>query len=214
MIDAASADLPDGTTLSTEATTLHWRGHVFRATPDSFIQVNQAQMDILYGRVLRALGEIGADARRTARVVDAYAGIGVLSVAIADAGAEVVCIEENRASARMGMLNARVNGVDDRVSYVAEAVEDALPRVIAAGAVDAVILDPPRAGCDARVTAWLALAGPRRVVYISCDPATLARDLRILAASGPYEIEALDIVDMFPQTHHVECVASLRRTGG
>jgi 23S rRNA (uracil1939-C5)-methyltransferase len=73
------------------------------------------------------------------------------------------------------------------------------------------VVDPPRAGCDPKVTAWLALAGPPTVVYISCDPATLARDLRLLSVSGPYRIEDLELVDMFPQTHHIECVATLRR---
>ena len=76
---------------------------------------------------------------------------------------------------------------------------------------DAVILDPPRAGCSGRVTGWLALAGPKRVVYISCDPATLARDLHTLVASGPYRVDALDMVDMFPQTYHVESVVTLTR---
>jgi 23S rRNA (uracil1939-C5)-methyltransferase len=63
------------------------------------------------------------------------------------------------------------------------------------------------------VTGWLALAGPPRVVYVSCDPATLARDLHLLVASGPYVVDSLDVVDMFPQTYHVECVVALRRQG-
>ena len=79
---------------------------------------------------------------------------------------------------------------------------------------DIVILDPPRAGCSGRVTGWLALAGPERVVYVSCDPATLARDLHILVAAGPYRVDAIDIVDMFPQTYHVESVVTLTRVGG
>jgi 23S rRNA (uracil1939-C5)-methyltransferase len=95
------------------------------------------------------------------------------------------------------------------VRYVAEAVEDALPN--AGARADAVLLDPPRSGCDARVTAWLALAGPASVVYVSCDPATMARDLRLLTVSGPYRMERFELVDMFPQTHHIECVATLRR---
>jgi 23S rRNA (uracil1939-C5)-methyltransferase len=73
------------------------------------------------------------------------------------------------------------------------------------------VLDPPRAGCEGGVTGWLALAGPPRVVYVSCDPATLARDLHVLVSSGPYSVERFDLVDMFPQTHHVESVVSLRR---
>ena len=143
------------------------------------------------------------------QIVDAYAGIGVLACELASLGASVLCIENNRDSVRFGMLNTEVNGCADRVRYVAESVEDALP---AAGVgADAVLLDPPRSGCDPRVTAWLALAGPARIVYVSCDPPTLARDLRLLTTSGPYRIDHFELVDMFPQTHHVECVATLRR---
>jgi 23S rRNA (uracil1939-C5)-methyltransferase len=90
-------------------------------------------------------------------------------------------------------------------------VEDALPHVGSAAPIDRVILDPPRAGCAGRVTGWLALAGPERVVYVSCDPATLARDLHVLVASGPYRVDAIDVVDMFPQTYHVESVVTLTR---
>jgi len=187
----------------TEATTLRWRGWMFRVEPGSFVQVNQAQMDVLYQRVLDDLGDISG-----ASVVDAYAGIGVLGVALADRGAAVVCVEENRAAARLGALNAGLNGVEPRLRYVARPVEEALPL---AGAIDAAVLDPPRAGCSGTVTGWLALAGPPKLVYVSCDPATLARDLHVLAASGPYRVERLDVVDMFPQTHHVESVASLVR---
>ena len=166
-------------------------------------------MDVLYQRVLDALGELSGR-----RIVDAYAGIGVLSVELAervgDSGA-VICIEESDVSARLGLLNARLNGFEQRISYDRRSVEEALPDAASQGAA-AVVLDPPRAGCAGSVTGWLALAGPPLVVYVSCDPATLARDLHVLVASGPYVIAALDVVDMFPQTHHVECVATLRRS--
>jgi 23S rRNA (uracil1939-C5)-methyltransferase len=194
---------------ATQGTTLRWRGHEYRVTPQSFIQVNQRQMDVLYQRVLDALGDLGGQ-----RIVDAYAGIGVLSVELAarvgDSGA-VICIEESDVSARLGLLNARLNGFEQRISYDRRSVEEALPDAAAHGAA-AVVLDPPRAGCAGSVTGWLALAGPPLVVYVSCDPATLARDLHVLVASGPYAVDALNVVDMFPQTHHVECVAALRRS--
>ncbi|MFN2450788.1 MAG: class I SAM-dependent RNA methyltransferase [Candidatus Dormibacteria bacterium] len=199
--------LPAPIRLSTAGTTIHWRGRLFRASADSFIQVNQAQMDVLYACVLSALEDVVDGGR----IVDAYAGIGLLGVALAERAREVVCIESNRTAATFGVLNAQLNSVEDRVWYVAEAVEAALSGVVEHEPVDALVLDPPRAGCDSRVTAWLALAGPPRVVYISCDPATLARDLHLLVTSGPYLLETLELVDMFPQTHHVECVASLTR---
>ncbi len=191
---------------STSFTTLSWRGHDYRVSPDTFIQVNWGSLELLYGAALRGLGDV---AGRT--VVDAYAGVGVLACELVAHGASVVCIESNRDSARLGVLNAALNKCSAGVRYIAQAVEDALA---AAGAdADAVLLDPPRAGCHPRVTAWLALAGPPTVVYVSCDPATLARDLRVLCVSGPYRISSFETVDMFPQTHHVESVVSLRRDG-
>jgi 23S rRNA (uracil1939-C5)-methyltransferase len=189
---------------STTFTTLHWRGLSFRVSPDSFIQVNWGALEVLYGLALRGLGQ--SDGRA---IVDAYAGIGVLACELAHHGAEVVCIENNRDAARLGVLNAAMNGCADGVRYVLAAVEDALPA--AAADAGAVVVDPPRAGCHPRVTGWLALAGPPVVVYVSCDPATLARDLRVLTVSGPYRIQAFELVDMFPQTHHIESVVTLRR---
>ena len=206
-VDDAARTLPSDIHWNTDSTMLHWRGHMFRVMPESFIQVNQEQVDVLYGLALTALGDLGG-----LRVVDGYAGIGVLSTAIAETAREVVCIEENPVAVHMGRLNARMNGVDSRLRYVCAPVEKALPGVAAEGAVDAVVLDPPRAGCEGGVTGWLALAGPPRVVYVSCDPATLARDLHVLVSSGPYTVAGFDLVDMFPQTHHIESVTTLRRT--
>ena len=205
--DEVAASLPEPERWSGGLTTLHWRGRSFRVSPESFIQVSWGHLDALYGCVLDALGDV-----RGLRVVDAYAGIGVLSVVLAAEAREVVCIESNRGAAAMGRLNARINEVADRLGYTVAPVESALPEVAAGAPIDRLVLDPPRAGCDSRVTGWLALAGPRRVVYVSCDPATLARDLHVLVASGPYRVDSLDLVDMFPQTHHIELVVSLSRS--
>ena len=109
------------------------------------------------------------------------------------------------------MLKRPHDEVADRVRYVVARVESALPEVAGSDHVDGLVLDPPRAGCGGQVTGWLALAGPPRVVCVSCDPATLARDLHVLVASGPYTVNSVDIVDMFPQTYHVETVVALRR---
>jgi 23S rRNA (uracil1939-C5)-methyltransferase len=206
VLDELALETGDEVSWHTSAVSVNWRGFEFRVEPETFVQVNQAQMEVLYDRVLDALGDIEGRC-----VVDAYAGIGILSTAIAAAGAEVVCIEEVRSSARLGLLNARLNGVEDRLRYVARPVEQVLATLDAGRPVDAAVLDPPRAGCATSVTGWLALAGPPQIVYVSCDPATLARDLRLLAVLGPYRVERLELVDMFPQTHHVETLASLRR---
>jgi len=208
-LEAAALATAGGARWVIDATTLRWRGWSFRVGGDTFVQVNQSQMETLYGAALESLGTVTGE-----RVVDAYAGVGVLSVALGDAvgeAGEVICIEANRSAALLGVLNARLNGVEARLRYLAQPVEAALGGVLTAAPVGAVLLDPPRAGCAGTVTALLALAGPARLVYLSCDPATLARDLRILATLGPYEVTRLELVDMFPQTHHIECVAALQR---
>lgn len=188
---------------STDATTLHWRTSNFRVTPETFIQVNWQQIEALYGAVLRGIGDLAGK-----KIVDAYAGIGVLAVEMAKAGASATCIESNPHAVQMGRLNARLNGVEDGVVYVAAAVEEALAHL---AGTDCIVLDPPRAGCASPVMAWLALCGPAQVIYVSCEPATLARDLHLLVTSGPYRMAAYTLVDMFPQTYHVESVVVLER---
>ncbi|MBV8196338.1 MAG: class I SAM-dependent RNA methyltransferase [Candidatus Dormibacteraeota bacterium] len=206
VVDRMAATATGRVRLSTDSTSLRWRGHSFRITPEAFMQVNWTQMDALYQSVLDGLGDVTG-----LHVVDAFAGVGVLAVELAMTAAQVVCMESNRAAARLGVLNAQLNDVAERVRFVAVPVERALPQLASETRIDRVLLDPPRAGCGGAVTAWLALAGPERVVYVSCDPATLARDLHVLVGSGPYVIETLSIVDMFPQTHHVESVTTMRR---
>jgi 23S rRNA (uracil1939-C5)-methyltransferase len=206
VVDEMAAGEPAAGRWTTGMTTLSFRGRSFRVSPDAFIQVSWGHLDALYGCVLEALGDL-----RGRSIVDAYAGIGVLGAVMAAEAREVICIESNRAAARMGRLNARVNDAATRLRYVVAAVEEALPEVAAAHSVDLMVLDPPRAGCGGRVTAWLALAGPPRVVYVSCDPATLARDLHLLVGSGPYIVTSCDLVDMFPQTSHIEVVVALSR---
>src|SRR4029077_6017134 len=138
-------DLPDGGRVSTSSTALRWRGMTFRVTPDAFIQVNWKQMDVLYQCAIDALG-----GHAGLRIVDAYAGVGVLACHLAVDAREVVCIESNRGAAQLGVLNARVNAVDERPPYVVAPVEVAPPGVAAGDMADRVILDPPRAGCSSR----------------------------------------------------------------
>ena len=203
-IDAVAADA-DGT-WSTSQTTLTWRDHRFRVSPESFIQVNQGMVDTLYGLVIDAVPEAASS-----HVIDAYAGIGMMATILASAGARVTCIENNRSSVTMGMLNAELNQVAHFVKFELGAVEDVLAPILSKSGADTVILDPPRAGCENSVSAFLALSGPPRLIYVSCEPSTLARDLRILAASGPYRIKSLHGVDMFAHTHHLETVVVMER---
>lgn len=189
---------------STTQTSLTWRGREFQVTPQSFIQVNQMQLDTLYSLVLSALGDYDL-------VVDAYAGVGMLAAVLAESAQTVICIENNPSAVAMGRLNAELNGVSDRVEWIQDNVETALGPAVSGMPCDAIVLDPPRAGCESNVTAFLALAGPPKIVYVSCEPSTLARDLRVLTTSGPYTVESVEIVDMFPQTHHVETVCVMVR---
>jgi 23S rRNA (uracil1939-C5)-methyltransferase len=174
-------------------------GRQFRLRNETFVQVNAQQMPRLYGLVVDALALQGSE-----RVVDAYAGIGVLSARLAARAGEVWCLEEHPVAVRLGELNARVNG-QANLRYLRGQVEKTLSQVPAP--CHAVVLDPPRAGCDGAALDALLRLRPARIVYISCDPASLARDLRRLHLG--YTIEQLSVVDMFPQTYHVESVASL-----
>ena len=196
--------LPAPLRLTTEATAIHYRDLEFRVWPQAFLQVNQSQLPQLYEPVVEWLAAAGATA---GVVVDAYAGIGILSCRLAQVAAEVVAIEANPVAARLCRLHADLNHLSN-LRVRGATVEEALPQVDGAAAV---VLDPPRAGCAPSVSGWLALAGPPRIAYISCEPASLARDLHCLVALGPYRLERVQVVDAFPQTYHVETVALLTR---
>ena len=141
------------------------------------------------------------------RVLDLYAGIGTLSVAMAHETAVVTAIEENPRAVQLGRLNARINSA--RVEYLPGKVEAVL-RGVRLGQHQAVLLDPPRAGCEPEALAELIRLGPERLVYVSCEPSTHARDLIGLVRGG-YRVRRAAIVDMFPQTYHIESVALLER---
>lgn len=138
-------------------------------------------------------------------VVDAYAGVGTFALLVADRVARVVAIEEAASAILDTRHNAR--GVEN-VEIHHGRVETVLPKLDARP--DCAILDPARAGCDRAVLDALIERQVGRVVYVSCDPSTLARDLRILVDAG-YDLTDVQPVDMFPQTYHIECVATLER---
>ena len=176
-------------------------GHRFRVSSPSFFQVNTRQAEQMAELVM---GELRLDGSQT--VVDAYAGVATFAVLMADRARRVIAVEESKSA----VADARVNieGVPN-VELRQARTEDVLSELAAAG-VDAVLLDPPRAGCMPGTLDALLDVPPERVVYVSCDPETLARDLAILTA-GPFRIEQVRPVDMFPQTYHVEAVATLVR---
>ena len=175
-------------------------GHRFRIASPSFFQVNTAQAERLIGLVRGYLEASGADL-----LVDAYAGVGVFAVLLARHVGRVLAVEESGPAVRDARVNAE--GIPN-IEFLQGKVEEVLPGL--PHKPDAVLLDPPRAGCHLRVLESLALHRPRTVIYVSCDPATLARDLRILCDSG-FRLEDVQPIDMFPQTYHIECVARLAR---
>jgi 23S rRNA (uracil1939-C5)-methyltransferase len=147
-------------------------------------------------------------------VLDLYSGGGLFAVPIASAGAQVTAVEENARSVDDAERNTRLNGVSaSRIRLVRARVEEAMRRLVRER-FDVVILDPPRQGCAPAVLD--ALAGdvrPPRIVYVSCDPDALGRDLARLRAGG-YDLDAVQPVDMFPHTEHIETVVTLARASG
>jgi 23S rRNA (uracil1939-C5)-methyltransferase len=178
-------------------------GRHFRVRPETFVQVNARQRDVLYERAMKFASVEAAD-----HVVDAYAGIGMLTARLAERAADVIAVEDSPYAVRLGELNMQVNGCDN-VRYLRGRVEDMLGQVN--DPVDVLVLDPPRAGCAESAVEAMANLRPQRIVYVSCEPSTLARDLSRFSTGGRYRLAEVALVDMFPQTYHIEAVARLER---
>lgn len=177
----------------------------FHLSPGSFVQVNHRQMQALYAQVLEYAAIQG-----TETVVDLYAGVGSISLHLALVAAQVLAVEEFAPAAFDGRRNAVRNSIGN-VEFFAAPAEVQLPLwAEQKKRVDVLVLDPPRQGAKAAVLTAIGKIAPGRIIYVSCDPATLARDLRILADQG-YSIEALQAFDLFPQTTHVETVVLMSR---
>ncbi|MDI6825438.1 MAG: 23S rRNA (uracil(1939)-C(5))-methyltransferase RlmD [Bacillota bacterium] len=178
---------------------------VFRVSARSFFQVNPAQALVLYRQAVAYAALTGEEV-----VLDAYSGTGTIALFMADRAAKVTGIEEVPEAVADARQNAARNGVAN-VEFLPGRVEELFkgPRARSLRA-DVVVLDPPRAGVPAATLEAIARLGPRRVVYVSCNPATLARDLAILHEHG-YRTLQVQPVDMFPHTTHVEAVAQVVR---
>lgn len=175
-------------------------GHTVWVDSTSFFQVNTEQAEAFFTWIVEQMGLTGSET-----VVDAYCGIGTLSLLLAARARQVIGIESLPNAVRQARHNARFNHISN-FSILEGSVEQELPTLPPA---DGVVLDPPRKGCDPLVLDTLLLRQPRQIVYISCHPATLARDLKILTGSGLYRLTQWRSADFFPQTPHVESVAFL-----
>lgn len=178
----------------------------FAVSPQSFLQVNPEQTRKLYDTAIRLLNP-----QPDQTIADVYCGIGTISLAIAKHAGKVVGIECVPEAIEDAKKNAESNGISN-AAFLCGLAEDVLPELVRKGMrPDAIVIDPPRKGCEEQVLSAIAESGVDRVVYVSCNPATLARDAKILASFG-FRIENVQPVDMFPHTQHVETAALMIRT--
>lgn len=179
----------------------------FELSPQSFFQVNRAQTEILYAKALEAAGVRPGCGLR---LLDAYCGAGTIALSAARQVGSVIGIEIVPPAIENARRNARANRIDNARFLCGDAARE-IPRFLEKGdRFDAAILDPPRKGADAALLEALARAGIPTVSYVSCNPATLARDVKLLGERG-YHLEWAQPVDMFPWTGHVETVVLLTR---
>ena len=177
----------------------------FHISPRSFFQVNTKQAEVLYGKALEFANLKGEEV-----VIDAYCGTGTITLFLAQKAHKVYGIEIVKPAILDAQKNARDNNVRNAEFIVGDATE-VMPRLYKQGIrPDVVVVDPPRAGCTPEVLKTFANMAPDRIVYVSCNPASLARDLNILEGLG-YQTVKVQPVDMFPETSHVEVVSELVR---
>lgn len=179
----------------------------FAISARSFFQVNPVQTERLYGAVLKYAALTGEET-----VIDAYCGIGTITLFLARHARRVYGVEIVPEAIEDARRNAALNGIAN-ADFAVGAAEDVLPRWQAEGvSPDVIVVDPPRKGCDPRLLETMLQLRPQRIVYVSCNPSTLARDLRVLEDGGYRTVEAQP-VDMFPHTGHVECSVWLEWSG-
>lgn len=180
-------------------------GFEFSVSAASFLQVNPVQTECLYAQVEAFLPE-----KDGFEAIDVYCGTGTISMILSKRAKHVTGIENIKPAVEDAARNAERNGAGNAYFICADAAE-ALPELIEKGTrPDVIVIDPPRKGCDKAVLNAITGSAVQRVIYVSCDPATLARDVRILVDCG-YSIQKVQPIDMFPQTAHVETVVLLSR---
>lgn len=180
-------------------------GKEFKIHHNSFYQINSPLTELLYAKAAELLGDLGGKT-----VLDIYCGIGTISLTTAANAEKIIGIEYVKEAADNAKENAKLNGIKNAEFHAGDAAGAA--EKLAKGGIkaDAVILDPPRKGCEEKVLKTAASLSPEKILYISCNPATLARDMKYLAPFG-YKTDTAYPFDMFPQTAHVETVVLLHK---
>lgn len=173
-------------------------GYKFIISPDSFYQVNRNTIKILYDKVLEYLNPTKSD-----KILDLYSGTGTIGIYVSKYVKSVLSIEINESANKDALKNKELNHIDN-IEFICDDVANEIDKI---KDMDSIIIDPPRSGLDNKTIEYLKKIKSKKIVYVSCDPMTLARDLEKL--SDVYEIKEITPVDMFPNTSHVECVCVL-----
>ena len=180
-------------------------GHIFRISSKSFYQVNTVQTEKLYTKAIELAGLTGKE-----RVIDAYCGIGTIGLIASDKAKEVISVELNPDAVKDAIVNAKRNGIKNVRFYRNDASVFMRQMANEGESVDVVFMDPPRSGSDEKFLSSVVTLRPKRIVYVSCEPTTLARDLKYLTKHGYRAVTAVPF-DMFPATEHVETVCLLSK---
>ncbi len=180
-------------------------GFTFRISPKAFYQINPTQTEVLYNKAMEFAALQG-----TERVLDVYCGTGTIGIIASKNAKEVIGVELNKDAVKDAVTNAKLNGVQNIKFYEDDAGKFMVKAANSGERFDVVIMDPPRAGASLDFLKSLVILAPEKVVYISCNPETQARDLSYLTRKG-YKVRRIQPVDMFPHTEHVETVALLSR---
>ncbi|WP_353892934.1 23S rRNA (uracil(1939)-C(5))-methyltransferase RlmD [Proteinivorax hydrogeniformans] len=181
-------------------------GIEYKISPLSFFQINPKGMEILYGKTLEYASLTGKE-----KVLDAYCGIGSISLFLAQQAKEVLGVEIVPQAIEDAKENAKINGIKNAHFKVGKAEEVIVDQAKKGDKYDVVVVDPPRKGCDEKLLDAIKEISPHKVVYVSCNPSTLARDLKYLCQEKKYELKQVQPVDMFPHSGHVECVVLMSR---
>ena len=182
------------------------QGITFKISPVSFFQVNPKGMELLYNKAVEYAALTGRE-----KVIDAYCGLGSISLYMAKKAKRVVGIEVVAQAVADANENAKLNDIKN-VSFIEGKVEEVMVDLMTKDLYsDVVVLDPPRKGCEESLLQAIKKMAPRRIVYVSCNPSTLSRDLKILCQDGKYKLKEVQPVDMFPHTGHVECCVLIER---